>query len=257
MARKISKYINLRILILIACLVVFVLVNSTQESYDSINDVPVSTLITTNFGTFNTTTTGTFPTTTGPTYPTDTPSTPSNGGITQTEKPGVPSRVLPIGIGVAILILVLLLFFRRRKEVSQASSITTQKRATLTSRRQKFRTQIVTLVELLEKYLRHKKFAEGIIFGYHQLDKNMKRVLGIRRETYLTPKEFSQSLELPEILPHFKNIVDIFYEARYRISPMDRSNLETFIQELKTIKDMSGREVDIQITQTEELEVDE
>ena len=81
----------------------------------------------------------------------------------------------------------------------------------------------------------------------------MKRVLGIKRETYLTPKEFSMSLNLPEILPHFRSIVDIFYEARYRISQMNYNDLERFILELKTIKDMSGKEVDIQITQTEEL----
>ncbi len=252
MARDISKYINLRILILIACLVVFVLVNSSQENYDGINDVSVSILTTTNLGTFNSTT-GTLPTTTGPTFPTNPPSTPSNGGITQTGKPSVPSRALPIGIGVGIAILIFLLYFRRRKEVTHTSQKTIQKQSMVSSRRKKFRTQIVTLVELLEKFLKHGNFAEGIIFGYHQLDKNMKRVLGIKRETYLTPKEFSMSLSLPEILPHFKKIVDIFYEARYRISPMNYDNLESFILELKIIKDMSGKEVDIQITQTEEI----
>ncbi|OLS33297.1 MAG: hypothetical protein HeimAB125_00190 [Candidatus Heimdallarchaeota archaeon AB_125] len=252
MARNITKYINLRVLVLVACLVVFVLINSSQESYEGINDVPVSTLITTNVGSFNTTT-ETFPSSTGPTYPTDTPSPTSNGEIIQTEKPSVPSRVLPIGIGIAVIILIFLLYFRRRKEVSHSSTKTTQRQTTLKSRRHKFRTQIVTLVDLLEKFLRHGNFAEGIIFGYHQLDKNMKRVLGIKRETYLTPKEFSMSLNLPEILPHFRSIVDIFYEARYRISQMNYNDLERFILELKTIKDMSGKEVDIQITQTEEL----
>ena len=103
MARNFTKYINLRVLILVACLVGFVLINSSQEGYEGISDVSVSTLITTNLGTFNTTT-GTLPSTTGPTFPTDTPSTTSNGGIIQTEKPSLPSRILPIGIGVAIII---------------------------------------------------------------------------------------------------------------------------------------------------------
>lgn len=252
MSKNISKYFNFRILLLVVCLIAFILLNSSQESYESINDIPVSTLTTTNIGNFNTTS-DPFSTTSGPTYPTATPPTPSNGGITQTEKPSISSRILPISIGVAILILVFMLYIRKRKEVSLTGASSVQSKSTISTIRQKFSTQIVTLVDVLEDYLKKGNFAEGIIFGYHQLDKNMKLVLGIKRETYLTPKEFSLSLDLPEILPHFKWIIDIFYVARYRISQMTYDNLEQFILELKTIKDLSGKGIDIQISQIKKL----
>ncbi|MCG3225405.1 MAG: hypothetical protein H7645_00685, partial [Candidatus Heimdallarchaeota archaeon] len=102
-------------------------------------------------------------------------------------------------------------------------------------------------VEILKEYLIQEKYSEGIIYGFHQLDKNMKRVLGIRRESHLTPKEFSSSLDLPEILPYLDLIIATFYIARYKNEEMTYENLESFIENLQQIKNLSKIKADIEI----------
>ncbi|MCG3219913.1 MAG: hypothetical protein H7641_00905, partial [Candidatus Heimdallarchaeota archaeon] len=122
------------------------------------------------------------------------------------------------------------------------------------SRREKFRTEIKTLVEILKEYLTQKKYSEGIIYGFHQLDKNMKRILGIRRESHLTPKEFSSSLNLPEILPYLDLIIASFYIARYKNEEMTYENLENFIENLQQIKNLSKVKADIEIIDRKVME---
>ena len=248
MSRKISKYLNVRILLIIACIVIFILVNSIQEDYVGVDDIAVSNLSTTNFGSTNTTEYPTA-TTSGPTFPPETPSTPS-GNIEIGEEPSIPSQILPIAISVGIFLLVILLLFRKRKEERKVSDISTSTVTSLLSHREKFRTNIKTLVEVLYEFLEQKKFSEGVIFGYHHLDKNMKRVLGIKRDVYLTPKEFSQSLDLPEIVTHLSWMIQTFYLARYKIAELGYEDLEGFIQRLQKMKQISVTKADIEIIRT-------
>ena len=56
MVIKLSKIINIRIILLIVCIVIFVLLNSSQESYVQVSELTSTTLITTDIGTYNTTT---------------------------------------------------------------------------------------------------------------------------------------------------------------------------------------------------------
>ena len=248
MSRKISKYLNVRVLLIIACIVVFILINSIQENYVGVDDIAVSNLSTTNLGSTNTTE---FPTatTTGPTIPPETPTTPA-GNIEIGEEPAIPSLILPIAISAGIVLLVILLLFRKRSEVRKASAKSTSTVTSLLSRREKFRTNIKTLVDVLYEFLEQKRFSEGVVFGYHHLDKNMKRVLGIKRDAYLTPKEFSQSLDLPEIVTHLSWMIQTFYLARYKIAELGYEDLEGFIQRLQKMKQISVTKADIEIIRT-------
>ena len=245
MSRKISKFLNVRFLLIIACIVIFVLINSIQESYVGVDDIAVSNLTTTNLGNTNTTE---FPTATtpGPTIPPETPTTPG-GNIEIGEEPSIPSQILPIAISAGIVLLVILLLFRKRREERKVSAISSSAVSSLLSRREKFRTNIKTLVDVLYEFLEEKKFSEGVIFGYHHLDRNMKRVLGIKRDAYLTPKEFSQSLDLPEIVSHLSWMIQTFYLARYKIAELGHEDLEGFIQRLQKMKQISVTKADIEI----------
>ncbi len=251
MSKKISKYLNIRVLLIITCIVVFILINSIQENYVGVDDIAVSNLETTNFGNTNTTVTPPA-TTSGPTLPTDTPTTPS-GNIEIGEEPSIPSQILPIAISAGVLLLAFLLLIRKRREVKKVSTISTSKVSSLLSRREKFRTNIKTLVDVLKEYLEQKRFSEGVIFGYHHLDKNMKRILGIRRDAYLTPKEFSHSLDLPEIVSHLNWMIETFYLARYKIAELGYEDLEGFIHRLQKMKQLSVSQTDIEIIKTDIL----
>ena len=254
MSRKVKKYFNLKIIIIIVCVVAFILANSAQQRYTSLDDVPISTLITTN--TIPPETTPTQPPTstpTGPTFPTDTPSEPNDGGIDTGRGPFIPTQIIPIVISVLFLILIGLLIWRRKKErqiVQQQKQYTS---GVARSRREKLVTKIKTLVEVLNDYLKQGKFTEGIIYGFHQLDGNMKRILGISRDSHLTPKEFSNSLELPEIIPHLDWIIKVFYLARYKLAKMEYQDLETFILKLQKIQSFSVLESDIEILEKSKL----
>lgn len=256
MVIKLSKIINIRIILLIVCIVIFVLLNSSQESYVQVSELTSTTLITTDIGTYNTTT-DTQETPTGPTFPSSTPpgSTGNNGnGITNTNETSVPSQVIPIVIGSAIIILIAILLLQKRKSEKSSEFFYPKERTPSSSvkkTREKFRTQISTLMEILQEYLKNGKYAEGIVFGFHQLDSNMKRILGIKRETYLTPKEFSRSMDLPEIVRPLNEIIDVFYLARYRISPMKYEDLKLFIEQLQTLKTMSEFKSDIKIIRSD------
>ena len=251
MLKKISKYFNFRVILLIVCVVVFIFLNSSQETFVSIDNTPESSLITTDLGNTNTTDPQTT-TSPGKTIPTETPSHPANGGITNINKPTLNSQFLPIILSAAILLLAGFLFLRKRKEDKQSSTRPTARRvSSITDKRDKFRTQIKSLVELLYEYLEEGRYTEGVIFGYHELDKNMKRILGIKREGYLTPKEFSNSLELPEMIILLDSMVQTFYIARYRISPMEYKDLEDFIKNLQKLKEISRTKSEIQVAQRE------
>jgi len=253
MSGKIKKFFNVRIIIIIICIVAFILANSAQQKYVSLDDVPISTLITTS--TTPPETTSTPPTTTtptGPTFPTDTPTQP-NGGVDIDKEPFIPTQIIPIVIAVLFAILIGLLVWRRRKEMQIAQEQIMYNRSVVRSRREKLVTKIRTLVEVLNDYLKQGKFTEGIIFGFHQLDGNMRRILGVKRDSHLTPKEFSNSLELPEVIPHLDWIIRIFYLARYKLAKMQYQDLEVFIQKLQKIKDLSDSKSDIEIIQKDQL----
>ena len=256
MLKKISKFFNLRVILLIASIVIFVLLNSTQESYVQVSDLTSTTLLTTDFGTINTTITNE-ETPTGPSFPDYTPPDTSdngNGILNPDDRSAIPSQIIPVIIGSAIVIFIVVLLIQQRNSNRKAGFFRPRERAPTTSikkKREKFRTHISTLMEILHEYLNKGKYAEGIIFGYHQLDSNMKKILGIMRETYLTPKEFSQSMDLPEIVEPLTKIIDIFYLARYRISEMKQEDLKNFIEHLQTLKAMSEFDSDIKIVRTE------
>lgn len=254
MARKISRIINVRIILLIVCIVIFILLNSTQESYVQISNMTSTTLITTDIGTENSTTTDSVETPPGPTFPTyQPPDTNDNNGEINPNRTSIPSQILPIIIGSGILILIAILLFQRRKATSSSGYFKTEEgiESSVKRKREKFRTQIITLVEILNEYLETGRYAEGIVYGYHQLDSNMKRILGIQRETHLTPKEFAKSLELPEIVTPLNWIIELFYLARYRISPMRYEDLKDFIEHLKILKELSKSGSEIKIIRTE------
>lgn len=243
-----KKYINVRLLIILACIIIFILVNSTQETYFGIDDYPTSTLSTTSFSPPPPTTD---PPTTDPAtppYPTNTPTVPPDNPQGGSEAL-IPAQVIPIAVAIVIVILIAFLFFRRKTEGSRPVPSTIVARGTLQARREKFRTQIRTLTEVLREYLREGKYTEGIIFGYHQLDENMKKILGISRETYLTPKEFARSLDLPNILPYLDSMIQTFYIARYKKQKMKKKELLDFIEELETVKSLSVAQADIEIIQ--------
>ncbi len=244
-----KKYINVRLFLIFACVLIFILVNSTQETYVSIDNRDENDLITSTSSPttspsdpFNTTDPYT------PTTPTDTPTIPPNNPQGGSEAI-IPAQVIPIAVGIVIIILIAFLFFRRKTEERRPVPSSLVTGGTLQARREKFRTQIKTLSEVLREYLRDKKYTEGIIFGYHQLDENMKKILGISRETYLTPKEFASSLDLPNILPHLNSMIQTFYVARYKKQQMKRRDLLDFIEELESVKSLSAAQADIEIIQ--------
>ncbi len=252
MSKRVRKLFNVRIILLLTCIIVFILLNSTQESFVQISDMASTTLVTTDTGTESFTDTYSELTPTGPTFPTyNPPDTNNNGGIIDGgNRPMLPAQVIPIIIGTVIGVLIIALLLQRRRAEKSSGYFKQLERSSpsiVRRKREKFRTQISTLVEILTEYLEEGKYTEGVIYGYHQLDKNTKRILGTRRETYLTPKEFASSLELPEIIVPLKWIVETFYVARYRISPMGYEDLKEFIIHLQTLKEMSKSGADIKI----------
>jgi hypothetical protein len=254
MSVKVKKIFNLRIIIIIVCIIAFILANSSQQKYTSLDDVPISTLITTSTIPPETTPTEPpTPTQTGPTFPTDTPSQPNDGGIDTDREPFIPTQIIPIVISVLFLILIGLLIWRRKKEMQTVQQQTPYTTGVAQSRREKLVTKIRTLVEILNDYLKQGKFTEGVIYGFHQLDVNMKRILGVSRDSHLTPKEFSNSLELPGIIPHLDWMVKTFYLARYKLAEMEYQDLETFIQKLQKIKSLSVSKSDIEILEKKPL----
>ncbi|MCG3224110.1 MAG: hypothetical protein H7647_06560 [Candidatus Heimdallarchaeota archaeon] len=243
-----KKFINIRLFIVLTCILVFILVNSTQETYYGIDDYPISTLSTTSFSPPAPTTDPLTTDPSAPPYPTNTPTVPPNNPQGGSEGL-VPAQVIPIAVAVIIVLIIAFLFLRRKTEESRSVPRSMVTGSTLQSRREKFRTQIRTLTEVLGEYLREGKYTEGIIFGYHQLDENMKKILGISRETYLTPKEFAKSLDLPNILPHLNSMIQTFYVARYKKQQMKKKDLLDFIRDLEAVKGLSAAQTDIEIIQ--------
>ena len=85
------------------------------------------------------------------------------------------------------------------------------------------------------------------------LDCDRHEMLIGNRTVYLTPKEFSQSMELPDIVQPLNKLVDTFYLARYRISPMKKEDLMSFIENLQLLKEMSEFDSDIKIIRTDQI----
>jgi hypothetical protein len=253
LANGLRRYVNFKTLIIVICIIVFILINSIQEDYVGLEEVSDTTLVTTNTGT----TPPTPPTNpsepTGPSFPTDTFTRPDTG-VDTSKKPFIPAQMVPAIIAALLGILLVILFLRRRKTTTDYYTNIPASQGVLRSRREKFRTEIKTLVEILKEFLTQERYSEGIIFGFHQLDKNMKRILGIRRQSHLTPKEFASSLDLPEILTYLDMIIATFYLARYKNEEMTYENLEGFIENLQQIKNLSKVKADIEIIDRKALE---
>ncbi|MBA7555863.1 hypothetical protein ES705_48555 [subsurface metagenome] len=127
------------------------------------------------------------------------------------------------------------------------SSSPVLKKAIIDSRRDKFRTHIKTLIDILGEFLQKGSYTEGIIYGYHKLDQNMRKMIGKKRENFLTPKEFMLSLDLPEIIEHIDVIINLFYSARYQLAEMKHEDLILFIEKLLTMQALSKSRYEIQI----------
>ena len=193
-----SRLFNKHNLLLLVVIIFVILINSSQEHYLSLDDRQ-STSLETITGSNSTIHTG------EPSSPVYTPP------ATVSQPPGninVPQRkpftsFIPIAATVAILLLILILNIKRNREISY-SGIRKRKysKSQIAETHRKFRTQIRSLVEVLSDYLEKRKYNEGIIFGYHTLDSNMRKLVGVSRDASMTPKEFAQTLKLPEIIPH-------------------------------------------------------
>ncbi|MHA1304238.1 MAG: hypothetical protein ACTSPI_11110 [Candidatus Heimdallarchaeaceae archaeon] len=240
---KIRDLISIKGLILIITIFIFILVNSSQEQYIPLDQISQTTLET--IQTIQTDTTTTQETTTTNTdsefyssYPQD-----------YTQKTFFfPQFLIPLLFGILIVGFIIFLLSKKKKFTSIyiGTSIAPIVSATK-GRREIFRTQIITLQQVLKQYLEKTDYTQGIIYGYQKMDENMKRLLGMKRDSFLTPKEFADSLELPDILPHLKEIVNLFYLARYKIEKMRKEDLESFISNLEAIQSKSkvGKPIEV------------
>jgi len=238
------------VLIILFLAITIILLNSYQESYLSLDNRENATLETiTSTEVVNYTNPLTTPIPTNINTNINPPPSSSTG-----EKPNF-LQYLPLLLGFVILALSAILFLTKRNNLKKTLQMYYAQRGTqkIRERRAKFEVQIRTLTEILEDYLKQERFRDGIIFGYHELDKNMRELLGKKREESLTPKEFAQSLELPEIISHLKNIVKLFYLARYRLDDMSFEQLKMFIDELKQIQRKTKAKIEIKKISREEI----
>ncbi|UJG40258.1 MAG: hypothetical protein K9W45_10510 [Candidatus Heimdallarchaeum aukensis] len=245
---NIKDYMNLKGFVILLAAILFILLNSTQESYISIEQIDSTTLETIQTG--SETGTGSVPpsptSTSIPTFPeiTDTIPQPSSSSFS-------PATLIAIVTSVIFIGIIILLIMKRKNFVTYGS-FTKPKRIptkTIIEKREIFRTQIVTLKDILLDYLDNKKYTEGVIYGFLTLDKNMKQLLGLKRKSSLTPKEFAESLELPEIIQNLKNIVNQFYRARYKLDELTKDDLLDFINNLDIIKEKSKTAKEIEVRQ--------
>ncbi|MHA1408135.1 MAG: hypothetical protein ACTSSG_12245 [Candidatus Heimdallarchaeaceae archaeon] len=149
MSKGLKKYLNLRTLIILSCIVVFILINSVQENYVSIvqenyvsiDDIPEGTLITTDKTPPTTSSQPPSTSSPGPTFPTETPPIPDNG-IDYGKNPTIPTQMIPVAIALAIFVFVIFLYFQRKKKVDIYHAKRRVSPSTALSRREKFRTEI-------------------------------------------------------------------------------------------------------------------
>jgi len=246
---KVKKFFNPKIWIIIACIVIFILANSSQESYVSLDDVESTSLQSTQLTTSYTSTSPSSSTSTptAPTVPSSGPEIPEKP-VEFDKEPLISPQIIPVIVGLIFLVLVVALTLRKRTEDRRMiSSSPVVKKAIIDSRRDKFRTHIKTLVDILGEFLQKGSYTEGIIYGYHKLDQNMRKMIGKKRENFLTPKEFMLSLDLPEIIDHIDVIIGLFYSARYQLAVMKHDDLILFIEKLLTMQALSKSRYEIQI----------
>ncbi len=245
---NVKKFFNTKIWIIIACIVIFILANSSQESYVSLDDVESTSLQSTDQTTSSSTSPSSSTSTpTAPTVPSSGPEIPEKP-VEFNKEPLISPQIIPVIIGVILLVLAVALTLRKRTEDRRMiSSSSVVKKTIIDSRRDKFQTHIKTLIDILSEFLQKGSYAEGIIYGYHKLDQNMRKMIGKKRENFLTPKEFILSLDLPEIIEHIDVIISLFYSARYQLAEMKHEDLILFIEKLLTMQALSKSRYEIQI----------
>ncbi len=234
---KIKKYLKFKWkwLIIVLVVILFITINSTQQRYISLDSISSSTLETVYSSTSSNVVTSSDETTnfTTPSFPYSNP----NQNVQSSH--GLPSFVVPLLIVGSIVMVIILLIKQKKKYTVGSPNLLSERVSNPEERKKLFTRQIIYLENALEEFLRRGNYSEGIIYGYQEMDRNMKKLLGINRASYLTPKEFAVSLNLPEVVQQFKEIVDLFYRARYRIDVMARADLQQFIHDLQTIKQKS------------------
>lgn len=246
-----------KIVLFIACVLIFIVSNSSQESYVGIDDITTSSLEII---------TRTEQETTYTTPPTETlpPPPPTPTGITSptlTTGPDslLPENLVPLFMAFMVILLILFLFVRRKKESENYSGLVRKSLidTETKTKRAKFRKEIKSLVTVLYEYLEKNIYSEGIIYGFHNLDLNMRKILGRKRESNLTPKEFAESLDLPDIIIHLRKITEIFYRARYKQEDMTEQNLIEFIEEFKKMREKSQSSHEVHIIEYKEYKEEE
>lgn len=250
---KVKKFLNPKIWIIIACIFIFILANSSQESYVSLDDVESTSLQSTQLTTTSTSPSSSISTATASTVPSSGPEIPEKP-VEFNKEPLIQPQIIPVIVGVIFLVLVAVLTLRKRIEDKRMiSSSPVVKKTIIDSRRDKFRTHIKTLIDILGEFLQKGNYTEGIIYGYHKLDQNMRKMIGKKRENFLTPKEFMLSLDLPEIIEHIDVIISLFYSARYQLAEMKHEDLILFIEKLLTMQALSKSRYEIQIYEKNKL----
>ncbi len=246
-----------KIILLVACVVIFVVSNSNQETYVSIDDITQSTLEIVTRTTQETDYTP--PTTETPFSPPPTPTGITSPTVTPGSGSLLPENLIPLFIVFMLILLILFLFVRRKKESDKYAGLVRKNLLDTETqmKREKFTRELKSLVTVLFEYLERNRYCEGIIFGFHNLDVNMRKILGKKRDLNLTPKEFAESLDLPDIIIHLKEITEIFYRARYKQEEMKEQDLAQFIEEFKTMREKSQSSSDISIIDYKEDNAEE
>ncbi|UJG42973.1 MAG: hypothetical protein K9W46_11425 [Candidatus Heimdallarchaeum endolithica] len=245
---NIKNYMNLKGFVILLAVILFILLNSTQESYIPLDQIDYTTLETIQTGSETSWTSSLPVSTTTTTFPEITGSIPQPSSSPSSFSPATLIAIVTSIFFIGVIVLLIM----KRKNFVTYGSFTRPKREhmkTITEKREIFRTQIVTLKDILLEYLDDKKYTEGVIYGFLTLDKNMKKLLGLKRKRSLTPKEFAESLELPEIIQNLKNIVNLFYRARYKLEKLKKDDLLDFINNLDIIKEKSKTAKKIEIRQ--------
>lgn len=239
---------NRQNLLLLVVIVFIILINSSQEHYLSLDERRSTTLETVTGS--NSTVHTNEPSSSLYTPPPTVFQPPDNIQI-PAKKPS--ALFIPVTIAVIILLVLLILNIKRNKEIKYYGMKRITTRSQLAETHRRFRTQIRSLVEVLSDYLKKQQYNKGIIFGYHTLDSNMKRLVGMSRDASMTPKEFAQTLKLPEIIPHLEIIINLFYLAQYRKKPMTYDELALFIEQLSKMEQLSISREQIKIVERKEI----
>ncbi len=252
--KKIKPYFRTRNVVVGMCVFIFILLNSMQESYTSLDQIPPTTLETNYVGVPDPDQTTPPPDDHDDPYVPPPPPQVTYDPVQPQDEKRSSIEFLPLLALIIILAALGFLLFRRKSDGFFYSQSTPPHFLQYEEKHKKLQKEILTLVDLLEEYLALGRYSEGIILGYHTLDKNMKKILGINRAKSLTPKEFATMLNLEEIVPHLEIIVTLFYIARYKGIEVEKQDFMHFINNLKEIKAKSKLKADIRVVRTKENE---